>query len=59
MNLPHLLHELEIGNKSAAQAEQEIRDEIERVEMQSRDLIWRMAIRELKIALGLLNEIEK
>ena len=59
MNLPTLLQQLESGSISAAQAEQEIRDEIERVEMQSRDLIWRMAIRELKIALGLLNEIEK
>jgi len=60
MNLPHTLQQLEQGSISAAQAEQEIRDEIERaLKIGETSLLWKDAIETLKAALGLLTEIEK
>jgi len=59
MNLLKLLHELEIGHTSAAQAEQQIRDKIEYLKsIDKYDDRWRKAIDQLKIALG-LAEIKK
>jgi len=59
MNLPTLLQQLESGSISAAQAEQEIRDEIERVRNESFHLVWRSAFRELKIAFELETKPHK
>jgi len=59
MNLPTLLQQLESGALSAAQAEQEIRNEIERVESESSHVAWRDAFRELKIAFELETKPHK
>jgi len=53
MNLPTLLQQLEQGSISAAQAEQEIRETIERVQGLCSNLIWISAFIELKIAFEL------
>lgn len=54
MNLPHLLQQLEQGHTSAAQAEQEIRDEIERLkELDRYDVGWSCAFDALKVSFGL------
>ena len=69
MNLPLLLQQLEQGSISVAQAEQEIRDEIERIRDKqlygdidptgNYQICWMGGIDCLKAALGLLMEIEK
>lgn len=69
MNLPTLLQQLESGSISAAQAEQEIRDEIERIYShphygnrefeQNAKIGWMGGLSVLKAAFGLLTEIEK
>jgi len=59
MSLPTLLQQLESGSISAAQAEQEIRDEIERVRNESFHLVWRSACRELKMAFELETKSHK
>jgi hypothetical protein len=59
MNLPALLQQLEQGSISAAQAEQQIRDEIERVESESDNWIGRSVFMELKKRLGLRASTEQ
>ena len=60
MNLPTLLQQLESGALSAAQAEQEIRDEIDKLEkLGKRNFGFTVAIGLVKAALELLTEIEK
>jgi len=63
MNLPHLLQQLESGFISAAQAEQEIRDEIERVKDNPPNHVsvrsWVDALDRLKIAFELETKPHK